>query len=228
LFHQNYNPYGCHSPPLRPSPLTLPVKFVVPPRAGSVLSDPTRRLCFEDNSSDENMNKLTSNKHSKKVCIDNYSRIILEENSSRKYISECFQDVYLNNPPRNLSTDSHKLTDSDEPCTNITADKQPWKNSHENFEKLFNTDDKSKILSNGVRYRQSVSKDMLTRQRISGETSTNTQRKIQRFLVDPAVSVVCHRKSYERKESELLTAHKLESNAPKITATSPLDLTKLK
>lgn len=228
LFHPNQNPYGCHSAPPRTSPLTLPIKFVVPPRTDSVLSDPTRRLCFDDGSSDETMNKLTNNEHCKKICIDNYSRIILEENNSRRYISEYFQDVYLNNSHRNLSTDSHQSTDSDEPCTNIIADKQPRKNSQDNFKKLYNDDDKSKILPNGVHYRRSVSKGLLTRQRITDEISTKSQSNIQRFLVDPIVSAVCHKQSCERKESKLLIAHKLESNAPKITAASPLDLTKLK
>lgn len=228
LFHPNQNPYGYHSAPPRPSPLTLPVKFVVPPRTDNVLSDPTRRLCFEDSPSDENMNILTNNEHCKKICIDNYSRIILEENNSRRYISEYFQDVYLNNSYRNLSTDSHQSTDSDEPCTNIIADKQPRKNSQENFKKLCNADDKSKILPNGVHYRRSVSKDMLTQQRITEEISTKSESDIQRLLVDPIISVVCHKQSCERKETKLFAARKLESNSQKITAASPLDLTKLK
>jgi hypothetical protein len=228
LFHPSQNPYGCYSAPPRPSPLTLPVKFVVPPRTDSVLSDPTKRLCFEDSASDENMNKLTNNEHSKKICIDNYSRIILEENNSRRYISEYFQDVYLNSSHRNLSTNSHQSTDSDEPCTNIIADKEPKKNSQGNFKKLYNADDKSKTVPNGMHYRRSASKDMVTQQRITDEISTKSQSNTQRFLVDPRISVLCHKQSCERRESKLLAAHNLESNAQKITAASPLDLTKLK
>jgi hypothetical protein len=212
LFHLNHYPYGCHSASPRPSPLTMPVTFVVPPRTDSVLSDPTKRLCFEDSSSDENMNVLTNNVHCKKICTDNYSRIILEENNPRRYISEYFQDVYLNNSPRNLSTHSHQSTDNDEPCTNIISDKKPRKNSHNNFEKLYKADDKSKILPS-VHCWRSVSKDMLTPQRITNEISTKSQSSIQGYHVDPTVSIVCHKQSCERKESKLLTEQKLESNA---------------
>jgi hypothetical protein len=218
LFHPSHNSFGCHSTPLRPSPLTLPVKFVVPPRTDSLLSDPSRQLRFEDNSSDVNVNKLTNNGHCKKICIDNYSRIILEKNNSRRYISEYFQDVYINNSPRN----------SDKPCTNIITDKRPRKNSRDNFEDLHNSDDKSRILPNGVHCRSSISKDMLTQQRTADETSVETQINVQRFLVDPIVSALCHKQNRERKELKVLTARKSESNAPKITAASPLDLTKLK
>jgi hypothetical protein len=226
LFHSNHNSYGCHPTPIRP--LTLPVKFVVPPRTDSLLSDPSRQLCFEENS-DVNVNKLTNNEHCKKICIDNYSRIIFERNNSRRYISEYFQDIYINNLPRNLSTyNHHELTDSDKPCTDIITDKRPRKNSYDDFEKLYNADDKSEIMPNGVYRRRSISKDMLTQQRIADEISTKTQRNIQRFLVNPLVSVLCHKQNCEKKKCKLLTPRKLESNAPKMTAASPLDLTKLK
>jgi hypothetical protein len=202
----------------------LPVKFVVPPKTDC---DPSRQLRFEENSSVVNGNKLTDNEHCKKICIDNYSRIILEKNNSRRYISEYFQDIYINNSPRSLST-HHQLTDSDKPCTNIITDKRLRKNSHVNLEGLWSTDDKSKILPNVVHHRRSVPEDMTTQQRIADGTSVETQTNIQKFLVDPMVSVLCHKQNRERKELKLLTAHKLESNGTKMRASFPLDLTKLK
>jgi hypothetical protein len=204
------------------------VKFVVPPRTDGVLSDPTRRFCFDDSSADERMNKFTNNKHSKNFCIDNYSRIILEDDNSRRYVSEFFQDAYLNSASRKLSADSHQSTDSDDKYINIIAGKQPRKHSLDNLPKIFKTDDKSKILSNGEQHRRFSPKDMLIQQQIADETSTKAQSNIQRFLVDPIASFVHNKQSCVSKESKSVVAYDLESNSSKLKTTSPLDLTKLK
>jgi hypothetical protein len=201
----------------------------VPPKTESLLSDTSRWFSFEDNSSDEKIKSFKNNNgHCKKLCIDNYSRIIFEKNKSRNHVSECFQDVYINNSHRNFSTDCHQSTDSDEPCTNIITDKQLRENSHNNSEKIYNTDNKSKMLQSGVQYRRSGPKNTLTQQQTAVEATTGTQRNIQRFAFEPTIPLDCHKQNYERRELKLHTAPKLKTNAPKTKASSPLDLTKLK
>jgi hypothetical protein len=222
LFNLNHNPYRYYPGP-PPTPLTLPVKFVVPPRTDGVLSD-TTRICFEDSSANESMNKSINNKHSNKICIDNYSRIILNDDNSRRYVSELFEDVYPNCLSRKLCADSHQSTPSDDKYTNIIASKQPRKHSLE----IFKIDDKSKALSNGEHHRRSSSKNILVEQHIADEISTKEQNNIQRILVDPVASNIHHKQSCERKESKSVIAYDLQSNPLKMKSTSPLDLTKLK
>lgn len=208
LFHLNHNPYRCHPVPRHP-PLTFPVKFVVPPITEDVFSDPTRRFCFEDISAHEITNKFTDDKQSKNICTDNYSRIISEDDNSRRYVSEFFQDVYLNSPSMKLPADSLRSTEIDDNYTNITAVKQAKKHLFENLPKIFKTNDKSQKFS---------PKD---------ETSKKTQSNIQRFLVNPVASFVHHEQSCQSKESKSFPVYDLEQS-PSKKKTSPLDLTKFK
>jgi hypothetical protein len=201
---------------------------VVPPRTSCVLSDPTRRLCFEENSAGENINTYINDEHSKKICIDNYSGITSEDDDHRKYVSEYSQGVCLNNSPRKLSTDSHQTVNSDDQCENIVAGKKPRKYSPNNLKKIFNVDDKVKMLSNGEHYRESSSKYMLSQQQTSDEISTKIESNIQRFLADPIAPIVHHKQSCERNGMKSVIAHGLESSQSKLTVASPLDLTKLK
>lgn len=227
LFHLNHSTYRCHPAPPH-LPLTLPVKFVVPPKTDGILSDPTRQFCFEDSSADESTNKFTNNKHSKNICIDNYSRIILEDDKSTRYVSEFFQDVYLNSLPRKFSADSHQSTDIDDKYTNIFAGKQPRKHSLDKLPKLYKTDDKSNMLSDGEQHRKFSPKDMLVKQQLADEISKKAQRNIKRFLVDPTASLAHDKQSCEGKEPKSVIPCDLESNPSKMKTTSPLDLTKLK
>jgi hypothetical protein len=224
LFQTRPDPYPYHSDP----PLKLPVKFVVPPSNYDVCNDPKRKLWFEDISAYDKTNKSTDNRHMKNVGIENYSKLISEGNVFRRHNCEYFQDMFLSNPPTNLFNGTHQSAATLDECENNISERKLRKRSSEN-EDIFHIDDKSKELSNfDNNSRRSSSKDVITRRRFADETVTSTRRNIQKFLADPATSVIPHQHRCDRRESRPTTASCSGSNAPKIKIASPLDLTKLK
>jgi len=225
LFQASPDPYPYHSD----TPLKLPVKFVVPPSNYDICSDPKRKLCFEDISACDKTNKFTNNGHMKNVDIDNYSKLISEGNVSRRHNCEYFQDMFLNNSPRNIFNGNHQTAATLDEYQNTVSHRQLRKRSSENDDNIFHIYDRSKELSNYENNeRRSGSKNIFTRRRVADETVTATRRNIQKFLADPTTSVLHHQQKCDRRESKHTTASCAGSNARKIKIISPLDLTKLK
>jgi hypothetical protein len=225
MFQTSPDTYPYHSDP----PLRLPVKFVVPPRNYDIYNEPKRRLWFEDIKACDNTNKSTSNGHMKKMDIDYYSKLISEGNVSRRHNCEYFQGMFLSNPPRNIFSDNHQPAATLDKCGNTISQRQLRKHSSEDDHNIFHIDDRSEELPNFENIsRRSISKNIFTRRRVADETVTKQRIKFQKFLADPATSVVPHQNRCDRTESKPTIASCSRSNTPKIKIASPLDLTKLK
>jgi hypothetical protein len=124
LFQQSQESYRYRTDP----PLKLPVKCVVPPRNCDVWYGPTRRLSFEDSSACGSTNKSTNDGRSKRMCLDDYSRIVSDV--SRRPNSKHFQEKFHSNLPRNIFNGSRPPPASVNERTNIISDRQVRKRSH--------------------------------------------------------------------------------------------------
>jgi len=165
----------------------------------------------------------------KNVGIGNYSKLISEGNVSRRHNCEYFQDMFLNNPPRNIFNGNRQPTASLDECENTISNRQLRKRLSENDDNVFHIDDRSKELSIcDNNDRRPSPKNICSRRLVADETVIKARRNIQKCLTDPTKSVVPHQHRCERRESKPTTASCSGSKSPKMKITSPLDLTKLK
>ena len=107
LYH---SPYGCH--PIPPPPLTMPVKFIVPPSRGGIISPPTKQICFDRSHAD----RYVTSEQQGKFYINNFSRIVSENSSKRRQNNGSIQSTFLNSTKRHASDieDEHFRTKSPE------------------------------------------------------------------------------------------------------------------
>jgi hypothetical protein len=126
MFQPSHESYRYNFDP----PLKLPVKSVVAARNYDVWYGPTRRLCFEDRPAFDSRNKSANNGHTKRMCIDDYSRIISEEAVSRRLNSEHFHNKFHSNLPRKNFNVSHQPPATVDECANTTSERQLKKRLH--------------------------------------------------------------------------------------------------
>ncbi|PSN37495.1 hypothetical protein C0J52_23516 [Blattella germanica] len=211
LFHTAPNLYGCQ--PVPPSPLIMPVKFVVPPSDGGMINDSRRRICNDESSilskCDFNFKHYINSEHSRNTEL-NYRRTFLEDSEPKKHNAE-YLDICVSPKTKKYSDNNHLININEDSYSKSSSNEQPIRSSTENNSQSNYSSDCRTII-NCERFSPNHT---ILEVAESSEKSSNTQstltsmeNKAKNYKSDMKLGKGCH-------------------NTKRITST-PLDLTKFK